>query len=103
MLLSKARLQVLEILKQQGFIENFLVDRSKHRMRVFLKYRARKPVIQGLKRVSKPSLRKYVSWTNIPKVLNGIGIAILSTSQGVMDGEQARRKKVGGEVWCFVW
>lgn len=101
--LSKSRLQILEILKNQGFIQSFLVDPTKKRIRVFLKYHARNSVIRGLRRVSKPGLRKFVGWMDIPRVLNGIGIAIISTSKGVMEGEQARKEKVGGEVWCFVW
>ncbi|MEL7432014.1 MAG: 30S ribosomal protein S8 [Chlamydiota bacterium] len=103
MLLSKARLQVLEILKRKGYINNILVDRSKNRMRVFLKYNARRSIIRGLKRVSKPGRRKFVGAKDIPYVFNGIGIAIVSTSKGVLEGEEARKLSVGGEVWCYVW
>ncbi|MEM8628851.1 MAG: 30S ribosomal protein S8 [Chlamydiota bacterium] len=103
MSLSKSRLQVIEILHKKGFIEHFLVDRSRRRIRIFLKYRRRSSVIRGLKRVSKPGRRRFVDVANIPYVLNGIGIAILSTSKGVLEGEDARAQRVGGEVWCYVW
>ena len=102
--LSKIKKNILDILKQQGFIENYLLDEQRNKMRVFLRYnKSRKPIISGLKRVSKPGLRKYVGCNDIPMVLGGIGIAILSTSQGVMDGKQAREKQVGGELLCYVW
>jgi len=101
--LSKARLEIIKILKDQGYIDSFLVDNDKKRMRIFLKYKNRRSVIQGLKRVSKPGLRRYVGHGSIPRVFNGLGIAILSTSQGILDGESARQKKLGGELWCTIW
>ena len=92
------------MLKQTGFIENYLVNDNKHTLRVFLKYsRLREPVIQGLKRFSKPGLRRYVGYREIPNVLGGLGISVLSTPEGVIDGETAKRKKVGGELLCYVW
>ena len=96
--------KILEILKNHGFIENFLVNKEKHKIRVFLKYtRNRKPVITGLKRVSKCGLRRYIGHSSIPRVFNGMGLAIMSTPKGVVDGETARNLKVGGELLCTVW
>ena len=103
MMLSRSRKTLLEIMKQKGFIQGFLVDEKRRRMRIFLKYIARRPVLKGLKRVSKPGHKKFVPFKKIPKVLSGNGIAIVSTSKGVMEGEEARSHRVGGEVWCFIW
>lgn len=101
---SNMLVSIVRILKQQGFIENFLVDDQKRLVRIFLKYTPqRESVIQGLKRVSTPGLRRYVSSRSIPKVLGGFGIAILSTPNGVVDGETARKANVGGELLCTVW
>ena len=73
-------------------------------LNINLKYTAdREPVIQGLKRISKPSCRKYVNAEEVPRVLGGIGIALLSTSSGVMTDSEARKKNIGGEILCFVW
>ena len=91
---------------QKGFVAHYLVkeENRKGTLRIFLKYASLKdPVIHGLKRVSKPSLRKYVSCGQIPRVLGGMGISIISTSKGVMDGDQARQLNIGGEVICLVW
>ena len=100
--LSKMKVSIAKILKEKGFIENYLVnDRT---MRLFLKYtKQREPVINGLKRVSSPGLRKYVAQGKVPKVFGGIGIALLSTSRGVLDGAAARELKVGGELLCLIW
>lgn len=101
---SKIKVKILEILKGHGFIENFLVNEETHKVRVFLKYnRERKSVIQGLDRKSKCGLRRYIGYREMPKVFNGMGIAIVSTPQGVVDGETARNLKVGGELLCTVW
>lgn len=104
---SKMKQNIAEILKEKGFIENYLVKQdSKQRgtMRVFLKYaEGRKPVIQGLKRVSKPGLRKYVGQADIPRFYGGLGLSILSTSQGVMGGHEAHNRNIGGELLCLVW
>ena len=104
---SKVKEYIAEILKQQGFIENFLIKKdtsSRGTIRVFLKYSAmRTPVIQGLKRVSKPGLRKYVKYDEIPTFFGGMGLSILSTSQGVIAGMEARKRKIGGELICMVW
>lgn len=104
---SRLKENIAEILKGQGFIESFLVrQESQHRgtIRVFLKYTShRRPVIQGIKRVSRPGLRRYVSYTDIPHFYGGNGVSIVSTSQGVMAGNDASKRKIGGELLCMVW
>ena len=103
---SKLKQNIAEILKQQGFIENYLVKQENNRgtMRIFLKYtEGRQPVIQGIKRVSKPGLRKYVKFDEIPTFFGGLGVPVLSTSQGVIAGYEARKRKIGGELLCLVW
>ncbi|MCB1111371.1 MAG: 30S ribosomal protein S8 [Chlamydiales bacterium] len=104
---SKMKEQLAEILKEKGYVESYLVKKDEnHRgtIRVFLKYTMnRKPVINGLKRVSKPGLRKYVKHQDIPRFYGGLGLSILSTSNGVMAGTEASQKKIGGELLCMVW
>jgi small subunit ribosomal protein S8 len=101
---SKLKLQVIKVLHEQGYVENFLVDEEHRKVRIFLKYGgARQPVIQGLKRISTPGLRRYIGYRQIPKIFGGMGLAILSTPAGVIDGETARRQKIGGELLCCVW
>jgi small subunit ribosomal protein S8 len=104
---SKMKESISGILKDCGFIEGFLVKKDtpqRGTVRVFLKYReGRLPVISGLKRVSKPGLRKYVTHQEIPTFYGGLGLSILSTSQGILPGKQARDKKIGGELLCLVW
>lgn len=101
---SKIKLAIVRILEEQGFVEKCLHDEKKGVARVFLKYaQGRTSVIKGLKRVSSPSLRKYVGHKHIPRIYGGMGIAILSTPMGVIDGETARRKKIGGELLCLIW
>lgn len=102
--LSQVKKRLVQILKEQGFIENFLVNTEKRIIRIFLRYNAkRRAVIQGLVRISKPGLRKYAGYIKIPKVRNGMGIAIVSTSKGILDGEAAKKEKVGGEILCYIW
>ncbi len=101
--LSKQKHEILKVLERQGFVEHILVDDKKKRIRVFLKYDGREPLMQGLKRISKPSLRKYIALEKIPRIFGGLGIVVLSTSQGVIDGEAAREKGIGGELICYVW
>jgi small subunit ribosomal protein S8 len=104
--LSKIRMNIIQLLKDQGFVHDFLVrkDEKQGCMRVFIKYASgREPVIHGIKRISKPSCRRYVKHHEIPRVLGGMGIAVLSTSSGIMSGMSARKKKIGGEVLCYVW
>lgn len=101
---SKNKAKILEILKQHGFIANFLVNEEKFKMRVFLKYtKTRESVLHGLKRESTSGLRRYIGHQEIPRVLNGMGIAILTTSKGILEGEAARELKIGGEILCTVW
>jgi small subunit ribosomal protein S8 len=103
--LSKLRVEVAEILKQEGYISDVTVDREGHgTMSIFLKYgRDRKSAIVGMRRTSRPGRRVYVGYDAIPKTQNGIGIAILSTSAGIMTDRTAREKRVGGELLCEVW
>ncbi|CAM0117761.1 30S ribosomal protein S8 [Rhabdochlamydiaceae symbiont of Dictyostelium giganteum] len=101
--LSQMRHAILKVLEKQGFLEHILVDEEKKRMRVFLRYDGREPLMQGLKRISKPGLRKYIGQTKIPKIYGGLGVVILSTSQGILDGETARERGVGGELLCYIW
>jgi small subunit ribosomal protein S8 len=101
--LSRLNHNVLKVLEQQGFLERVLVDDQKHKMRVFLKYDGREPLIQGLKCLSKPSLRKYIQVDEIPEVRGGMGTVVISTSQGIVDGKTARQKGIGGELICYVW
>jgi small subunit ribosomal protein S8 len=101
---SKIKIKILEILRLHGFIENFLVNEEMHKIRVFLRYtKEREPVLSGLKRESTSGLRRYIGYHEIPRVFNGMGIAIVSTPKGVIDGEAARNLKVGGELLCTVW
>ncbi len=103
---SKIKVAIARILKEEGFIQNYQVIRSQPQpqLRIVLKYdQDRKPVITGLKRVSKPGRRIYVKRQEIPWVLSGMGIAILSTPRGIMTDQKARRLGVGGEVLCYVW
>lgn len=104
---SKLKQNIAEILKSQGFIESYLVkqdNKQRGTMRIFLKYvDGRQPVIQGIKRVSKPGLRHYVGHEDIPSFYGGMGLSIISTSQGVMAGLDARKRQIGGELLCLVW
>ncbi|KRO22633.1 rpsH protein [Pediococcus argentinicus] len=103
---SKIKHDIAEILKNEGFIKDveYIDDDKQGIIRVFLKYgKNNERVITGLKRISKPGLRSYVKSDEVPKVLNGLGIAIISTSQGVVTDKEARAKKIGGEVLAYIW
>ena len=103
---SKIKSEVARLLKQEGFISDFSVedDNGKSILNLFLKYTLeREPVIQGLRRISKPSCRRYANADEVPRVLGGIGIAILSTSSGLMTDSEAREKNIGGEILCYIW
>ncbi|MCK5676207.1 MAG: 30S ribosomal protein S8 [Verrucomicrobia bacterium] len=103
---SKMKSELARILKAEGFIKDYTMenDDGKSMLNLFLKYTTdREPVIQGLRRISKPSCRKYVNSEEVPRVLGGIGLAILSTSSGVMTDTEAREKNIGGEVLCYIW
>jgi small subunit ribosomal protein S8 len=97
--------EIAKILKDEGFIEEFSVEQegSSRVLSVRNKYVGRRSVVTNLKRVSRPGLRKYVGSDEIPKVLGGIGVAIVSTSSGVLSSREARRRNVGGELLAFVW
>ena len=105
---AKMKLEIVRILKEEGFIANyktlFTNGNKRGTIRVFLKFSPEKEaVIRGIKRVSKPGLRIYRSYRDIPRVRGGFAVTILSTSQGVLTNKQAKEKKVGGEVICQVW
>lgn len=102
---SRIKANIARVLKDEGFIKNFRLVRSgnKHFLRLYLKVEAGKKAITGIKRESKPGLRRYVGVNEIPRVLNGAGVVILSTPQGVMTGKEAKKNRVGGELLCSVW
>jgi small subunit ribosomal protein S8 len=98
---SKLILKLMKLLKEQGYVEG--VSENKGIVEVTLKYDLRKPAVTDIKRISKPSLRIYKGVSELPTVLNGLGIAIISTPKGLMTDRQAKKLKVGGEVLAFVW
>lgn len=103
---SKIKLEIVRILKEEGFIEDFkyIEEKPQPKIEIFLKYDEQKRgVISGLRRVSKPGRRVYLGYKALPKVLDGLGIAIVSTSQGIMTDHEARKRKIGGEVICEIW
>jgi small subunit ribosomal protein S8 len=103
---SKIKTEIAEILKREGFVRDveLIEDNKQGIIRIFLKYGANNErVITGLKRISKPGLRVYAKSGEVPRVLNGLGIAIVSTSQGVLTDKEARAKQAGGEVLAYVW
>jgi len=102
---SNMRESIAKILKREGYVSEVAVEGKPgaKMMKVKLKYQGRKGVIAGLRRVSTPGLRRYVGATEIPRVLGGMGISILSTPRGVLSGTEARKQNVGGEVLCYIW
>jgi small subunit ribosomal protein S8 len=101
---SKIKESIASILKKEGYINDFAVEgKTAKTIKVKLKYQGKKSIIEGLRRVSTPGLRRYVGSTDIPRVRGGMGVAVLSTSEGVMTGVQARKKNIGGELLCYVW
>jgi len=103
---SKLKLEIAKVLKAQGYIQKYdLVDDKRHgQIRVHLRYSQRgEPIIAGIRRVSRPGLRVYVGSDQVPRVLGGLGVAVLSTCRGVLTDREARRRRVGGEVLCHVW
>jgi small subunit ribosomal protein S8 len=101
---SKIKESIAGILKREGYINDFAVEgKIPKTIKMRLKYLGKKSVIEGLRRVSTPGLRRYVGSTDIPRVRGGMGVAVLSTSEGVMTGTQARKKNIGGELICYVW
>ena len=102
---SRMKIRIVEILKEEGYIQNFrnYEDSKQGILRVYLKYHDENPVITGIKRISKPGRRAYVGREEIPRVLNGLGTAIISTSSGVITDRECKEKGIGGEVLGFVW
>ena len=103
---SNLKLELARVLKDEGYIKNFklLKDRKQGLVRVYMKYSPDESrVINGLKRVSRPGNRVYVKSDDIPRVMGGLGIAVLSTSRGVMADRESRTKKLGGEILCYIW
>ncbi|MFO1488738.1 MAG: 30S ribosomal protein S8 [Verrucomicrobiota bacterium] len=101
---SKIKESIAHILKKEGYVGEISVEgKVPKTLKVKLKYQGKKGVVEGLKRISKPGLRSYVGATEIPRVLGGLGISILSTPEGVMSGTQAKQKNLGGELLCYVW
>ncbi|MGL4951769.1 MAG: 30S ribosomal protein S8 [Mycoplasma sp.] len=102
---SNVKTAILEVLKNEGYIKDFTVttEDSKSFTEVKLKYKNKASAIHGLRQISKPGLRVYSESTKLPKVLNGLGIALISTSKGVMTDKEARKNNIGGEVIAYVW
>ena len=102
---SNLKNDLAKILKNEGFVTDFVVNEEGNHKNIVitLKYKGNERVITGLKRVSKPGLRQYAKVNEIPKVLNGLGIVVLSTSQGLMTDKEARAKNIGGEVLAYIW
>ncbi len=102
---SKLKIAMCKILKEQGYIADYAIveDKVQNQIKVTLKYYNREPAIRELKRVSKPGRRIYVSVDNLPRIKNGLGIAIISTSKGVLTDKEAKKFNVGGEFICSVW
>jgi small subunit ribosomal protein S8 len=103
---SKMKLEMVKIMKEEGFIKDYKLsqDNKQGILRVYLRYTSREePVIAGLRRISKPGRRIYVGSDEIPQVMGGVGIALLSTPRGILTDLKAKKEKVGGEVLCYVW
>ena len=102
---SRLKADIVKVLKEEGYVSDYEIDGdAKKTLRIALKYNDEtKPVIRGIRRESKPGLRKFCGWKEVPRVLGGLGIAIIATSSGVMSGVEARRRKLGGEIICSVW
>jgi small subunit ribosomal protein S8 len=101
---SRIKENLAHILKNEGYVAEVAVEgKPFKKIKIQLKYQGKKSVIEGLRRISKPGLRHYVGATEIPRVLGGLGVAVVSTPEGVMTGTQARKKNLGGELLCYVW
>lgn len=103
--LSQAKLSIVKILRNEGFISDYEVLKSKPQrmIKIHLRYIEKQPVISGLKRASKPGLRIYVRRKEIPRVYGGVGISVLSTCKGIMTGRECWKQNIGGELVCYVW
>jgi small subunit ribosomal protein S8 len=101
---SKIKESIAGILKREGYVADFAVEgKLPKTIKVKLKYQGKKSIIEGLRRVSTPGLRRYVGATEIPRVRGGLGVAVVSTSEGLLTDTQARKKNIGGELLCYVW
>jgi small subunit ribosomal protein S8 len=101
---SKIKESIAQILKKEGYIAEVAVEgKGLKTIKLRLRYQGKKSVIEGLRRISRPGLRRYVGATEIPRVLGGLGVAVVSTPEGVMTGTTARKKNLGGELLCYVW
>jgi small subunit ribosomal protein S8 len=103
---SRIKFEMTRILKEEGFIQNFKMQEDEKKqgtIRIFLKYADGDPVISGLKQISRPGRRVYSSKEDVPKVIGGLGVSIISTSKGIMTGDQSHKQGVGGEILCEVW
>jgi small subunit ribosomal protein S8 len=101
---SRMKESLANILKKEGYVAEVTVEAGMPKtMKLKLKYNGKKSVIEGLRRISKPGLRHYVGAAEIPRVLNGMGVSVISTPEGVMTGAQAKKKNLGGELLCYVW
>lgn len=101
---SQIKESVAKILKSEGYVTDVAVEgETKKKLKIRLKFNGKKSVIEGLKRISRPGLRRYVGSTEIPRVRGGLGVAIVSTSEGLLTGQQARKKNLGGELLCYIW
>jgi len=102
---SKVKTEIVRVMKREGFIRDFSIDGDKKKvLRLYLKYdEEHRPAIKGLKRVSKPGLRNYTTKKEMPKVLGGLGVMVLSTSKGILTDRDARKQNIGGEVLCSIW
>jgi small subunit ribosomal protein S8 len=101
---SRMKENIATILKKEGYLTDVAVEgKAPRTIKLKLKYQGKKSVIEGLRRVSRPGLRHYVSATEIPRVLGGLGVAVISTPEGLMTGVQARKKNLGGELLCYIW
>jgi len=101
---SRIKESIAGILKKEGYISDFAVEgKSPKTIKLKLKYQGKKSIIEGLRRISSPGLRRYVGATEIPRVRGGLGVAVVSTSEGVLTDNEARKRNIGGELLCYVW
>ena len=101
---SRLKENIANVLKKEGYVADVAVEgKLPKTINIKLKYQGKKAVIEGLRRISRPGLRHYIGATEIPRVLSGMGIAVVSTSEGLMTDQQARKKNLGGELLCYVW
>jgi small subunit ribosomal protein S8 len=102
---SNIKAEIAAVMRSEGFIRGFKIVRGEvqNELRLFLKYRGSTPAVKGIRRISRPGLRKYTAVDKMPEVLNGLGAAILSTNQGIMTDTEARERNVGGEILCYIW